>query len=99
MERLLERVSLLPDQVGEIINRDLGIVVGCGVKKKKHRHFLFYSPRDAQCFVAIQDECDGVIITVLPIDYHESSAFYITEEAQIMAKDILLKFLRNLQRA
>lgn len=50
------------------------------------RHILFYSQPDDRCYVAIQDEYDGTIITVLPIDYHANLAWAVTPEMEDDAK-------------
>ena len=44
------------------------------------RHLLFFSPKDKFCYVAIQDERYGKIITVLPPAYHRNLAWRINAE-------------------
>ena len=98
IERIRQRISLNPTQIAEILNRNLCVPLGCG-RKKKHFHYLIFSPIDHQCFVVIRDETDGVVITVLPIDFHERISFKISLDAQLMARSLLLDFLHRLQAA
>ena len=42
------------------------------------------------CFVLVQDEKNGEVITVLPIDYHERVAWKVSIDAQHWAKNLVL---------
>jgi len=50
------------------------------------RHELFFSAPDNQCFVVVIDEHDGTIITILPLDYHETLGWKVSEDAQSSAR-------------
>jgi hypothetical protein len=67
--RAYERLSMEPDEVAALLERDLTITIG---KEKGSRriHRLFYSCDDNLCFVAIQDEKTKTVVTILPIDYY-----------------------------
>lgn len=50
---------------------DQGLCVPIGIEEKSQKvHKLFYSAKDKQCFVAIQDDATGEIVTILTLDYH-----------------------------
>lgn len=40
--------------------------------KKEHIHKIIYSPKDDQLFVVVEDHNNHDIITLLPLDYHNS---------------------------
>ena len=80
--RVLERLSLSPAEVAALL--DCGLTVPVGVRGSAVHH-LFFSPPDAQCFVAVQDDENGDVITVLPLDYHESCAWPLAPSAQEQA--------------
>ena len=77
--RVLERLSLSPAEVAVLLDGGLSVPVGV----RGHAvHQLFFSPPDTQCFVAVQDSENGAVITVLPLDYHESCAWPVALGAQ-----------------
>ncbi|MDO8575092.1 MAG: hypothetical protein Q7R78_00110 [bacterium] len=67
--RVFDRLSLSHREIVDILNsEDPELTLTLGVNKgKKHR--LFYSEKDDECFVAVQDEHDGTIITILLPDF------------------------------
>lgn len=74
---ILELMSLL----------DNGVCVNIGQYAGSYRrHLLFFSPKDKFCYVAIQDERYGKIITVLPPAYHRNLAWRINAEQCQLAK-------------
>lgn len=77
--RVLERLSLSPAEVAVLLDGGLTVPVGA---RGRAVHQLFFSPPDAQCFVAVQDNDNGAVITVLPLDYHESCAWPVALGAQ-----------------
>ena len=84
LDRLDSRLSLIPKQVVEIL--ESGKIVPIGTETGKTRtHYLFYSIPDRQCFVAVIDDKDGTVITVLPEDYHENLGWPISDESRKMA--------------
>ena len=83
--RVRQRTKMTTSDILELISTGRVLNMGCkpGIPK---RHILFYSAADDSCFVAIQDEVDGTIITVLPIDYHLNLAWDVTPELEQRAK-------------
>ena len=78
LSRIQERTRLNETRIAEIL--DAGQAVFVGRKPGFDReHWLFYSPDDDDCFVAIRDRLVGKVVTVLPLDYHENLAWRITE--------------------
>ena len=77
--RVLSRLSLTPAEVAALLDYDLAVSVGVRGRKV---HRLFFSPPDRQCFVAVQDQDMGVVVTVLPLDYHASCAWEISRDTQ-----------------
>ena len=87
-DRVSERISLSHEELALIL--DYRLVVNIGMEPGSNRaHFLFYSILDKQCFVAIQDVKSGVVVSVLPIDYHNNCAWIVTSEAQLQAISML----------
>ena len=83
--RVLERLSLSPAEVAVLLDGGLTVPVGA---RGPIVHQLFFSPPDAQCFVAVQDSQNGAVITVLPLDYHESCAWPVALGAQRKAEKL-----------
>lgn len=77
--RVLSRLSLTPAEVAALLDYDLAVSVGVRGRKV---HRLFFSPPDRQCFVAVQDQDMGVVVTVLPLDYHASCAWEVSRDTQ-----------------
>jgi hypothetical protein len=84
--RVLDRLSLSPADVAALLDYDLAVPVGT---RGRAVHRLFYSPPDQQCFVAVQDQEDAAVLTVLPLDYHEKCAWPVSESAQKDAEERL----------
>ncbi len=93
-EKIEERLLMTSETLCEILDEDLVITTG-GETGSNRYHKVFYSPLNKMCFVAVQDCKTGHVITVLPIDYHQNKAWVISHDAQIMAKDIMHKHLKN----
>ncbi len=88
-QRVHERLSLLPGEVATLLDYDLAVNIG--VERNGHRlHRLFYSPPDRCCFVAVQDERDGTVVTILPLDYHANIAWPVSEAAQRAARSLVV---------
>ncbi len=87
---------MAPDEVTAILDHDLAVLVGA---KSGHLHRLFFSPAEEQCFVAVQDQENGDVLTVLPLDYHSSLAWEVSLEAQERAESLLLGSKRSVARA
>jgi hypothetical protein len=96
-EKIEERLLMSADTLCELLDAD--IVVPTGIETRSNRHHkVFYSPLNKMCFVAVQDSKTGHIITVLPIDYHQNTAWVIAPDAQIMAKDVMQDYLQEKER-
>ena len=68
LDRINGRTSLSPQDVVAILSH--GITVPIGIEKSSNRlHKLFYSEADEDYFVAIVDQHNDDIITVLPYHY------------------------------
>ena len=70
-ERVIERLTMEPDEVAELLDWDLAVRIG-EEKGTNRIHRLFYSREDFQCFIAVQDEKSRTIVTILPVDYYET---------------------------
>ncbi len=93
-EKIEERLLMPAETLCEILDSDLVVTTG-GDGSSNRYHKVFYSPLNKMCFVAVQDCKTGHIVTVLPIDYHENKAWRISNDAQIMAKDLMRKHLKD----
>lgn len=90
LERVRGRLALSHNDLLDLL--DTGLFVNIGQENGNHRvHKLFYSQPDGMCFVAIHDVKTNTIITVLPLDYHANIAWVVSLDAQIQAKDLLMK--------
>ena len=83
--RVLERLSLTPEEVKTIL--DEGRCLPIGSENIKREHILFYSEPDNFYFVAVFDVETGTIITILPVDYHNK--WRVPESSLNMAKRLL----------
>lgn len=90
--RVLGRLSLDPGEVADILDWDLAINIGT---QGGRVHRLFFSAPDGMCFVAIQDLKRGEVVTVLPIDYHETVAWRVSTDAQEAAKSLVVPAART----
>ena len=87
--RAEERITLGIKEISQIIKWEK--FVSIGVEKNTNReHRLFYSNPDSQCFVLIQDIKTNTVITILPLDYHESISWAVSLEFQKEAKELIL---------
>jgi hypothetical protein len=85
--RVIGRLSLAPAEVAALLDYDL--VVDVGIEPGTRRvHRLFYSVPDGMCFVAVQDQECGAVVTVLPIDFHETLAWPVSTAAQETARQL-----------
>lgn len=78
------------NELAELLDADL--VVNVGQEPKSNRvHKLFYSIKDNICFVAIQDVKTGTVITVLPVDYHETICWAVSLDAVSQARRLVTR--------
>jgi hypothetical protein len=84
-KRIAQRTSMNILELMSLL--DNGACVNIGQHAGSYRrHLLFFSPKDKFCYVAIQDERNGKIITVLPPAYHRNLAWRINAEQCQLAK-------------
>jgi len=83
--RVHERLGLPVQDVATILQTKRTLPLGHEVGTTRG-HELFFSAPDNQCFVAVVDENDGTVITILPLDYHETLGWKVSEDAQLMAR-------------
>lgn len=89
-KRIFQRTSIDSLELMELL--DNGACVNIGqIAGSSRRHLLFFSQKDKFCYVAIQDERSGKIITILPPAYHKNSAWKITTEQCLLAKERYLE--------
>jgi len=88
LSRVEQRLNLSRRAVEELLERDLFVPVGVEPRGQRE-HRLFYSAPDKQCFVAIQDIRRGLVITVLPLDYHANICWQVSTDAQKLAMKIV----------
>ena len=82
LQRASERLSLSLEEIARILDHDLCVPLGRDGPRKVHK--LFWSEPDSYWFVAVQDESDGEVVTIFPVDYHNrwEVAFDVLEEAR-----------------
>ena len=84
-KRIAQRTSMDSMELMDLL--DNGACVNIGQYAGSYRrHLLFFSPKDSFYYVAIQDERNGEIITVLPPAYHRNLAWKISTEQCQMAR-------------
>ena len=69
LERVYERLHLPVDEIIEILDNGVTTSIGYEHGSTRRLHRLFYSPVDEQCFVAVQDQKNGEVVTILPPDF------------------------------
>jgi len=74
--RIAQRAALRCEEIAEILDQKRCLSIGKAPGFNRE-HWLFYSPEDQCCFVAIQDTMSGTVITILPTDYHKNLAWEI----------------------
>jgi hypothetical protein len=87
--RAQERITLDAEEVLQIIKLEKYVYIG-SEKNNNRDHRLFYSDKDSQCFVIIQDIKTNTIITILPLDYHEHISWAVSLVFQKEAKELIL---------
>ena len=84
-KRIFQRTSIDSLELMKLL--DNGACVNIGqIAGSSRRHLLFFSQKDKFCYIAIQDERSGRIITILPPAYDKNSAWKITIEQYLLAK-------------
>lgn len=81
--RVRERLSIIQEEVSRFIED--GQTVNVGTEPGTTRdHLLFYSQPDNYYFVIVYDRESSVVVTILPIDFH--NAWRISDQAQKEAR-------------
>jgi len=75
-KRINERTQLSLDRIADLIDMGLAVDVGTELVFNK-KHWLIYSEVDESFFVVIQDAYTGLVVTVLPMEYHENIAWKV----------------------
>ena len=90
-KRIFQRTSIDSLELMKLL--DNGACVNIGqIAGSSRRHLLFFSQKDKFCYVAIQDERSGKVITILPPAYHKNSAWKITPEQCLLAKELYERY-------
>lgn len=89
-DRLKQRTALTCNDVISILDLNLMVNLG-GIPGFNRRHLLIYSVFDDDFFIVIQDYLTGIIVTILPIEYHENIAWNISMKDKDKAKEILIR--------
>ncbi len=85
LERIHQRTQLSADNIADII--DFGMAIDSGTELVFNRkHWLIYSEIDKCFFIVIQDSHTGLVVTILPITYHENLAWRVNEVCFTQAK-------------
>jgi hypothetical protein len=75
---------------------DYGGAIDVGVEIVFDRkHWLFYSELDGRYFVAVQDIFTGLVVTVLPLDYHSNLTWKVDSNTLINAKEKACEYIPN----
>ena len=69
LERVHERLHLTAEEIIGILDNGITTSIGYEHGSTRVLHRLFYSPVDEQCFVAVQDQKNGEVVTILPPDF------------------------------
>lgn len=85
LKRIGQRTKLDYFSIADMLDYGGAIDVGTEIVFDR-KHWLFYSDIDDDYFVAIQDSFTGLVVTILPIDYHENLAWKISRELLPQAK-------------
>jgi hypothetical protein len=85
LQRIEQRTSLEPSEIADAI--DFGLAVDTGTELVFEKiHWLIYSIKDECYFFIIQDKFTGLVITILPTQYHDNLAWQVDEECFFKAK-------------
>lgn len=85
LKRIGQRTKLDYFFIADMLDYGGAIDVGTEIVFDR-KHWLFYSGIDDDYFVAIQDSFTGLVVTILPLDYHENLAWKVNSELFPQAK-------------
>jgi hypothetical protein len=84
--RIEQRTSLEPNEIADII--DFGLAVDTGTEPVfEKKHWLIYSIKEDCYFFIIQDKFTGLVVTILPTQYHDNLAWPVDSESFVQAKN------------
>lgn len=84
--RIEQRTSLKPNEIADII--DFGLAVDTGTEPIfEKKHWLIYSIKEDCYFFIIQDKFTGLVVTILPTQYHVNLAWPVDNESFDQAKN------------
>jgi len=87
LKRIKQRTKLSCFTIADMLDFGLAVHIGSEIVFDR-KHWLFYSSLDDCCYVAIQDPLTGLVVTVLPVDYHENLAWKVLDAQLAQAKEI-----------
>jgi len=91
LDRLRERTQIDEKTLCKILDEEETISLGFEKKESNRESLLFFSPKDEKFFVIVQDQRDGIVITVLTIEYwHNLSEKFFSKKLSIK-RDQLIK--------
>ena len=76
LKRLTERTNIREYELINLIDKNRCLNIGVEPVFNK-AHWLFYSERDNDYFVAIRDEFTGEVVTILTLEYHKNLAWAV----------------------
>ena len=85
LQRIEQRTLLEPNEIADIIDFGLALDTGKEIIFEK-THWLIYSIKDKCHFFIIQDKFTGLVITILPTQYHDNLAWSVDKECFAQAK-------------
>ena len=69
VDRLKERTQVNEKTLCRILDEEEIIPLGFEIKESNRQSLLFFSPEDEKFFVVVQDQLDGIVVTILTIEY------------------------------
>jgi hypothetical protein len=86
LQRIKQRTLLEPNEILDII--DFGLAVDTGTEPVFEKtHWLIYSIKEDCYFFIIQDKFTGLVVTILPTQYHDNLAWSVDNESFYQAKN------------
>jgi hypothetical protein len=86
LQRIKQRTLLEPNEISDII--DFGLAVDTGTEPVFEKtHWLIYSIKEDCYFFIIQDKFTGLVVTILPTQYHDNLAWSVDNESFDQAKN------------
>lgn len=90
LKRINERTCLGANEIADLIDFGFAVDTGREIIFEK-THWLIYSIKDKCYFFIIQDKFTGLVITILPTEYHDNLAWTVEAEKFLQAKCNVIK--------